>query len=170
MPNLDETANIISRAHKDALIWFIENQGQQIEWRSPLPDGTFLVNRPKGFHKPRGWKYALSVRQMLTGPYADAEPALQADGSWHYQYFQEGTEPGKPDEYFTNTALMECIKDGVPIGVLRQISEEPLNALQNHGISVGSRVALGWFFHPSWAQSAGRNFRFEPERRPVIAI
>jgi hypothetical protein len=62
---------------------------------------------------------------MMDGPYADAEPALQPDGSWHYQYFQEGTDPSQRDSYYTNVGLMACIEDGVPIGVLRQTSRKP---------------------------------------------
>jgi hypothetical protein len=62
---------------------------------------------------------------MMGGPYADVEPALQSDGSWHYQYFQEGTDPTKRDSYYTNVGLMVCIADGVPIGVFRQTSVKP---------------------------------------------
>jgi len=60
----------------------------------------------------------------MNGPYADAEPTLQPDGSWHYQYFQEGTDPRQRDEYYTNVGLMACIEDGIPIGVLRQTSQK----------------------------------------------
>ena len=125
MPGLNKIADTITISHKNALTWFIEHRGQEVGWPAPLSDGTYLVNRPKGIHKPRGWKYALSVRQMREGPYADAEPALQSDGSWHYQYFQEGTDPAQRDHDYTNVALMACIEDGVPIGVLRQTSKKP---------------------------------------------
>lgn len=96
-----------------------------MSWPTPLHDGTFLLNRPKGIHKPAGWEYTLSVRQMMSGPYADSEPALQRDGSWHYQYFQEGTDPALRDSYYANVGLMACIRDRIPIGVFRQTAERP---------------------------------------------
>jgi putative restriction endonuclease len=125
MPTLNEIARLLTPSHKAAMTWFIEHRGQEVGWPEQLSDGTFLVNRPKGIHKPAGWMYSLSVRQMMNGPYADAEPALQSDGSWHYQYFQEGTDPSRRDDYYTNVGLMACVRDQVPIGVLRQTSEEP---------------------------------------------
>lgn len=125
MRKLNEVLMSLSSSHRAALIWFIEHRGQEVPYPSPMPDGTFLVTRPKGIQKPAGWRHALSIRQMMHGPYADAEPALQENGSWYYQYFQEGTDPKSRDRYFTNRGLMACIEDSVPIGVLRQTSEKP---------------------------------------------
>ncbi len=125
MPTFHEVFNSLKPSHQTALKWFVEHRGQEVPWLAPLPDGTLLVNRPKGIHKPAGWEYALSVRQMMTGPYADGEPTVLPDGTWNYQYFQEGTDPSLRDSYYTNVALMACIRDRVPIGVLRQISESP---------------------------------------------
>src|ERR1017187_444750 len=125
MPTLQEVFSRVPAAHQNALQWFVEHRGQEVPWPTPLQDGTFLVNRPKGIHKPAGWEYALSVRQMMTGLYADGEPAIQPDGSWHYQYFQEGTDPALRDNYYTNVGLMACIRDWIPIGVFRQTLESP---------------------------------------------
>jgi putative restriction endonuclease len=140
MLDLNDVLSSLSSSHRAALIWFIEHRGQEVSWPAQLPDGTFLVNRPKGIHKPAGWKHTLSVRQMMQGPYADAEPALQEDGSWRYQYFQEGTNPEERDRYFTNVGLMACIEDGVPIGVLRQTSQKPNARYKIMGLA----WVLGW--------------------------
>jgi putative restriction endonuclease len=101
--------------HRKALDWFAENAETIQKWPGPLPDGTFLASRAKGIYKPEWSKYALSIRQTLKSPYDDHEPVYDADGSWTYLYFEE----------YTNVALMDCIKDRVPIGVMRQVQDKP---------------------------------------------
>lgn len=120
--------NIVERLapnHRDALLWFQEHQGKEVPWPKPMADGTFLVNKAKGIHKPAGLDYAVSVRQSLKSPYADEEPVLRPDGSWTYRYYQEELDPTKRDSLFTNVALLACKRDGVPVGVIRQVKEKP---------------------------------------------
>jgi hypothetical protein len=83
------------------------------------------MNKAKGIHKPRSWKYALSVRQSLAGPYSDHDPEIAADGGWSYRYYQEGVDAMSRDKYFTNRALIANSSDGVPVGVCRQIQSKP---------------------------------------------
>lgn len=47
------------------------------------------------------------------------------DGTWRYMYFQEGSDPTARDAEFTNKGLMACRRDGVPVGVMRQVSGKP---------------------------------------------
>lgn len=110
--------------HKAALEWFWARRGELIGWPEPL-DGLFLVNRPKGIHKPEGWVHTLSVRQALKGPYPDKPPAGSIDGGWTYDYFQEGQSPAERDRYAGNRGLMACKADGVPVGVLIQEKPKP---------------------------------------------
>jgi putative restriction endonuclease len=126
-------------AHREALSWFAERAGQQIDWTKPL-NGLFLLNRAKGIHKPAGWKHALSVRQTLNGPYADSEIAQMGDGDWTYDYFQEGPDPAARDTYFTNRALMRNIEDGVPVAVLRQLRSKPTARY----LVLGLASVVGW--------------------------
>jgi hypothetical protein len=75
----------------------------------------------KGIYKPRGSPYALWVRQTLRGAYPDREPVVEPDGSWKYDYAPEG-RAGHPDMTLdTNRALLRCMEEKVPIGVIRQI-------------------------------------------------
>lgn len=123
MPHISESSkrlDTLTESHRDALLWFHHRQGAEVRWPGKLPDGTFLVNRAKGIHKPAGWRHALSVRQVLSSRYADREPRTTEDGTWTYAYYQEGEDPEDRDQYFTNTALLACRDDSVPIGVLRQ--------------------------------------------------
>ena len=77
--------------HRSALEWFRAHEGRQVRWPTPLPDGTFLCNKAKGIHKPNRWKYALSIRQTLEGPYTDRNPEIASDGTRSYRYHQEGS-------------------------------------------------------------------------------
>ncbi|MET0527522.1 MAG: HNH endonuclease [Microvirga sp.] len=117
----------------------------QVSWPGPLPDGTFLLNKAKGIHKPAGWKHALSVRQTLGGPYADRDPEVAPDGTWSYRYYQEGANPADRDRYFTNRALMANWSDGVPIGVCRQIRGKPEPLYEVLGLAKVLRWEDGYF-------------------------
>lgn len=111
--------------HRSALEWFDARANTVISWPAPLQDGTLLVTRAKGIYKPQWSAYALSVRQVLKSVYPDEEPIVYPDGTWSYRYFQEGTEFEDRDVAFTNRGLLACLKDGVPVGVLRQQSPKP---------------------------------------------
>lgn len=109
----------LDRDHRDALAWFESKAGQEIGWPTPL-GGTHLASKAKGIHKPAGWKYALSVRQSMSGQYNDVVTRL-ADGTWHIRYAQEGRD----SLYFTNQALKACMDDAVPVAVLVQVKAKP---------------------------------------------
>jgi putative restriction endonuclease len=87
------------------------------ELRSTLPG----FKGQKGIYKPRGSPYALWIRQTLRGVYADKEPVINPDGSWVYDYAPEGRRGQADMTLDTNKALLRCMEDNVPIGVLRQI-------------------------------------------------
>lgn len=124
MSALSERLATLTPAHRHALQWFWERQGDLIGWPAPL-NGLFLVNRPKGIHKPKGWVHALSVRQSLKGPYADRPPKGSFNNSWSYDYFQEGQDPSSRDKHATNRGLMACWTDNVPVAVLIQEKSRP---------------------------------------------
>lgn len=124
MSALQDRLETLTAEHRRALEWFWDRRGKLIGWPEPL-DGLFLVNRPKGIHKPAGWTHTLSVRQSLKGPYADRPPVGPIDGAWTYEYFQEGQDPAERDSYATNRGLMACALDDVPVAVLIQEKWRP---------------------------------------------
>lgn len=124
MSVLSERLKPLSPVHRRALEWFDSQRGELIGWPEPL-EGLFLVNRPKGIHKPKGWRHALSVRQSLKSLYADRPPELTADGGWTYDYFQEGQNPEDRDRYASNRGLLACRDDDVPVAVLIQEKAKP---------------------------------------------
>ena len=132
--------------HQAALQWFNSHRGQDLGWPSDLLDGTHLASRAKGIYKPNWTSYALSVRQSLAGLYPDKDPDVRPNGTWTYQYFQENPDPAKRDSQYTNRGLMDCMRDGVPVGVFRQISPKPSPRYRILGLA----VVVGWeagYFH-----------------------
>ena len=147
MTNVAERLEKLEEAHRASLLWFHRRKGQEIPWpQQTMPDGTFLVNRAKGIHKPKGWRHALSIRQVLGTRYRDHEPEIRPDGTWTYMYFQEGARPDDRDRYFTNRALLACQHDGVPVGVLRQTRTSPASRYLVLGLALVRDWREGYFF------------------------
>lgn len=137
---LAQTLSVLPPRHQKALRWFADAAGTVQRWPAPLDDETLLVTKAKGIYKPEWSKYALSVRQTIGGPYPDKEPLIRADGTWLYAYYQEGDFPQNRDREFTNRALMKCLEDKVPIGVMRQVRANP--HVEYHVL--GLALVTGW--------------------------
>ncbi|UQA59499.1 HNH endonuclease [Polyangium aurulentum] len=86
------------------------------------------------------------MRQNLRGPYADGDPIVRDDGTWQYRYFQENENVGARDKEFTNRGLLECLRDRVPVGVLRQVSPKPKSRYKIWGLAFVVRWDSGYFF------------------------
>ncbi len=117
----------------------------EVPWPKPMSNGVFLVNKAKGIHKPAGLEYALSVRQSLKGPYADVDPVVRPDGTWTYKYYQERADPAKRDSQFTNVALLACMRDRIPVGVIRQIRPKPNPRYWVQGLALVEEWKDGYF-------------------------
>lgn len=115
----------LSNEHRTALSWFASRKGHRAGWPDQLSSGLFLANKAKGIHKPKDWDHALSIRVMLSSGYEDGDIEFDADGRWHFRYHQEGDASDGPEAEFTNRALLRNRDDGVPIGVMRQVSAKP---------------------------------------------
>lgn len=128
MAGLNEILARLVADHAAALRWFEAHRGQVVTWatlQAHAETGPRLVTQAKGIYEPAGSEYALSVRQTLDSPYADKEVVRRPDGSWVYPYFQENNDPAQRDKEATNRGLMQCLADGVPIGVLIQTKPKP---------------------------------------------
>jgi len=145
--------------HLSVLEWFRERSSSTVGWPSPL-NGLFLANKAKGIHKPAGWEHALSIRLTLDGPYADDHYTL-GDGEWQLQYSQEGGD----ENYFTNRALLACMRDQIPIGVLKQTRTKPHSRYLVLGLGIVKKSADGKFTISSYPM----NLAIDPQLRPLIA-
>jgi putative restriction endonuclease len=142
---LNDRLKDLSDEHREALQWFLDREGEEVGWPEPLPSGLFLVNKAKGIHKPSGWDHALSVRQSLGGPYDDKEVVTRTDGTWLFEYFQEGSDPSKRDDDFTNRALMQNVADRVPVGAIVQVKKKPNPRYKVLGLAQVTGWAGGYF-------------------------
>lgn len=142
----DLLAKLADDRHRAGLQWYIDHAGTEQHWPNPLPDGTLLVTRAKGIYKPAWMEYALSVRQVLGGPYADRDPVRREDGTWVYAYFQENSKPQERDSEYTNCGLLACMRDGVPVGVMRQVQSKPTTRYRVLGLALVAGWEDGYFF------------------------
>lgn len=137
---LEQIVAQLPNRHRAALSWFVERAGTVQSWPDPLNDGTLLATKAKGIYKPEWSSYALSVRQTIGGPYPDKDPMIRGDGTWVYAYYQEGDFPQNRDNEYTNRALMACMRDAVPVGVMRQVAVTPRVKYQ----VLGAALVAGW--------------------------
>ena len=114
-----------AKHHRRRLEWFERNAGSNEPFPRLTSDGP-LVTRAKGIYKPAGLDYALSVRVMVSSPYADKAVEWSSNGGWSLQYFQENPDPAQKMSEYTNRGLARCQQDRVPIGVLVQTSVRPV--------------------------------------------
>ncbi|WP_440997543.1 HNH endonuclease [Arhodomonas sp. SL1] len=176
MPRLDQLPEGLSADHREALEWFADRAGAEIASLGQPPSGLHLANRAKDIHKPKGWRYALSIRATLSRQYDDKEPEWLPDGSWRYDYYQEGTDPAQRDEEYTNRGLVACMGDGVPVAVLRQTQGKPNVHYHVLGLAYVRGWKDGWFSlegilgsgshgeaAPSLSADAGNEQPFSPE-------
>ena len=75
-----------------------------MSWPDEPPGGILLATRAKGIYKPAWSEYALSIRNVFKGPYADGQFRSRTDGSWTFEYCQEG-HGDDARALFTNRAL-----------------------------------------------------------------
>lgn len=123
MSDLSDSIANINGEHREALMWFKDKAGEVVPWKEiakHAETGPRLANLAKGIYKPAYMDLALSVKQLITSPYADSQTDFRPDGSWSSLYFQEGHNPQDRDLHATNRGLVKCMEQAVPVGVLYQ--------------------------------------------------
>jgi Predicted restriction endonuclease len=147
MEQLDPLLHLLSERHRQALLWFQDHAGEIVAWPLPsLDDGILLATKAKGIYKPEWSTYALSVKQTLREVYDDKVPVELEDGTWMYAYAQEGSDPTKRDEAYTNRGLMACMDDRVPVGVMVQVHGKPDVQYRILGLALVTGWDGGYFF------------------------
>jgi hypothetical protein len=144
MEMLSEILPRLSLQHQQALSWFVEHAGQTVGWPAPIAGNLLLATKAKGIYKPAWSEYALSIKQTLKSPYPDRDPVTRPDGTWRYDYFQEG-EAESGNRNYTNRGLTNCIRDRIPVGVIRQVSNRRPVRYQVLGVALPVRWEDGYF-------------------------
>lgn len=131
--------------HRSALEWFVQHASQEVSWPRPLPDGTLLATRAKGIYKPAWSEFALSVRQTLDGPYPDRAVEQRPDGTWSYEYYQEGLDVDDRDLAYANRGLLNCRNQVIPVGVMIQTRPKPQVRYRVLGLALVADYGDGYF-------------------------
>lgn len=105
--------------HLEALRWFENNAGRVFLSRPRYVTGisVAVTGTQTGIWKPHDTQYALSVIQTHSHPYPDLPP-YYVDGTWVYQYHQQGDPARGINSHYTNIALDKCRLAGIPVGVI----------------------------------------------------
>jgi putative restriction endonuclease len=114
-------------SHQRALLWFSRHAQADVPWAAlQLDEDLRLATAAKGIYKPTGSDYALSVSQRIGSAYDDDLVELAEGWRGPARYHQEGpTTVDSPFPSYPNEGLLRCMEDGVPVGVLVQVSKAP---------------------------------------------
>lgn len=133
--------------HQQNLRWFEVHKDKIQSFPGALQEGQFLATRAKGIYKPKGYKYALSIRFQLASPYEDGSMVEIGNGRWVSAYHEEidRKTPDQSSSLFTNRALLNCMHDKIPIGVLAQVSNVKTPKYKVMGLGMVLDFVDGYF-------------------------
>jgi hypothetical protein len=140
----DVQLTTVTASHRRRLEWFRDHAGHVVPFPQPVPGAGLLATRAKGIYKPADLPYALSVRVMLSSPYADKAIELDANGNWSLDYFQENSNPAALTAEYTNRGMLRCRDDRIPVGVLVQVSKKPVR-YEVEGLALVKGWSSGFF-------------------------
>lgn len=142
MLDMEKTLLKLPEHHQVTLRWCATHADQVRSWREliSVSDWTPLVTQ-RGIHKPSGTEYALSVRESLEESHPDRAPKPRPNGTWSYDYYEQD-----PSRANSNSGLIKCMEDGIPVGVFRQVARTPASRYKILGLA----AVVDWqdgFFH-----------------------
>lgn len=144
----EEALKQLPKGMQNGIEWFNARKGLEIDWPHPSPIVNFpnLVTPAKAIYKPaihmNPKDVAFSIRQNLGSTYGDIEPILRSDGSWVYQYHQEGVSP----DAYANRSLLRNIVTHSPIAVLIQTKKKPKPKYLVLGIAIVATYENDFFY------------------------
>lgn len=132
LPTLERAKKLVPQAFLPCYDWFTSNTGEKIPRlphnMHPKPTTPIPLSRDSGIYIPGatqveydgGRRYALSVHSTGHKKYDDRSPIPLADGTWLLSY---AAHDGSDLSQGYNAALMNCLNDGIPVGVF--VKEAP---------------------------------------------
>lgn len=127
LPTLDRAEQLVPWQFVPCYDWFIANAGNAVpklpHHMENRPQTPIPLSRDSGIYVPGAAqvsydgdrRYALSVHSNSTGRYDDRAPIPLADGTWILDY---AAHQGSDVNQQYNRALMNCLEDGIPVGVM----------------------------------------------------
>ena len=94
----------------------------------------------------------MSVREAISSKYDDRRPKFREDGTWSYEYYQENLNLEAVRRNYANIALNECIKDRIPVGVMRQTEARPNSKYLILGVALVVRWNEGYYLLEGFSQ------------------
>lgn len=142
MLNVQNLISPLPSEHQQALSWFVTNSGKDNVPYTPKFNDITIVSPAQGIYKPKTSDYALSVKETLKGFYPDQKPVFFENGSWLYAYHQQGDNSETDrDKLSANRALLENIKDKVPVGVWLQTQSKGRKGTK---YKIGIALPIAW--------------------------
>ena len=135
----------LDKSHRLRLKWFQENKDKKFSgWLPNTDQNELLATKAKGIYKPKDLEYALSIRMTKNGPYED-KIENKKDQIFLIKYFQENKNIKERDIEYTNLGLKKCMKDNVPIGIIKQLEKKPNSKYQVVGTGIVKKWEDGYY-------------------------
>jgi putative restriction endonuclease len=145
----------VTEQHRSLLLWFDQHAGEIVSYADLDRPERKLVHRPKGIWKPANWNYALSVRETLGSTYGDTPIINRPTGEWEYLYHQETNGEAR------NAGLINCMRDGIPVGVVIQQTPKPDVTYWVVGLGRIKKFDGTWFTIEQWQHRTNTEFTYE---------
>jgi hypothetical protein len=131
-PSIKRALALVPSEFEDCWRWSAQNQGQHISAlphrmreppRTPIPlsrdAGIYIPGRSRVRFSDERHRYALSVRSSEgRGIYSDKPAISLGDGTWILDYAAHRNTWGEAPGQGYNDALLNCLRDAVPVGVM----------------------------------------------------
>ena len=123
--SLDRAFKLLPEKMPSVLKWYRDNEDKKctkLPMKIRTKEGLALC-RQSGIYSPssgevvykNGRRYALAVHSSHKDKYKDKNQIKLADGTWIYEYAKY-SGPDTKQQY--NESLLNCLEDGVPVGVI----------------------------------------------------
>ena len=130
-------------SHKERIEWFQNNKDKEFDgWIPNAIKNELLATKAKGIYKPKDLDYALSIRMTKDGPYEDK---IEKNKIYTIKYFQENKNIKERDIEYTNIGLKKCMKDNVPVGIIKQLEKKPNSKYQIIGAGIIKKWDDGYY-------------------------
>ena len=92
--------------------------------------------------KPKELNYAQSIKSTKDGTKKDS---IEKKKIFTIKYFQENKNIKERDTEYTNLGLKKCMRDSVPVGIIKQLEKKPNSKYQIIGAGIIKKWDNGYY-------------------------